>query len=395
MRLKNDFERLYVLVGVHIITTITFVARFIIVCIDFSLATGDAIPFPVVILLLELASSLIVLIGNSLYVFLRYRGRNRFESNPGKVLCCSESFSWKFSTLTCIRCQCYTRRPQFILLTRFSVLVFFEVLRFVAFILACVCASQYRPVGLVYAIVAGLSLPSAIFLLAVEFLHYYRLWFQYRPDTPSDEIIDYNPCHQRFIPHSIICDPQTTHGKDFQCKEGNNCLSENLYHAIICHSENRSYPPERTGDNQFVIGFHPTSHATAYSIARTDFQHSKDGWIGPGTYFTTSLDRQEFKMNQFGAYICAQVDLGKTKRITAPDDCKAGKGYDTVYYERSFVAHEFCVRNLYQIRSWIIVVHQDPDKQVLEKSQKIVPATSGKYVEDRVEDVVYKGCLFQ
>lgn len=395
MRLKDDFERLHVLVGMHIITTITFIARFIIICTDLSLATGDAIPFPVVILLLELGSSFVVLIGNSLYVFLRYLGRNIIDSNRRKVLCCSQSFAWNFSTLTCIRCECCTHRPQLILLTRFSVLVFFEVLRFVAFILACVCASQYRPVGLAYAIVAGLSLPSSIFLLAAEFLHYYRLWFQYRPDTASDQIIDYNPCHQRFIPLSIIKDPQTSHKKNFQCKKGKSCLSNNLYHAIICHSENRTYPSEKTNDNEMVIGFHKTSHATAYSIARTDFQHSKDGWIGPGIYFTTSLNRAEFKANQFGAYICAQVDLGKTKRITAPDDGKAGKGYDTIYYEHSLGADEFCVRNICQIRSWIVVVDQDSDKQVLEKAEKYAPTSSGKYVEDRLEDMVYRGCLFQ
>lgn len=395
MRLKDDSERHHVLVGMHIIATITFIARLIAVCADLSLATGDAIPFPVVILLLELGSSLVVLIANSLYVFLRYLGRNLFESDRAKVLCCSHFFAWKFSTLTCIRCECYTQRPQLILLTRFTVLVFFEVLRFIAFILACVCASRYRPVGLVYAILAGLSYPSAIFLLAVEFLHYYRLWFQYRPDTASDETIDYNPCHQRFLPLSIVNDPQKDHGKDSRCKKGKHCLSQNLYHAMICHSENRSYSPERTTDNAIVVGFHPTSHAAAYSIARTDFQHSKDGWIGPGTYFTTSLNRPKFKANQFGAYICAQVDLGKTRRITAPEDWKAGKGYDTVYYEHALGADEFCVRNLYQIRSWIIVVDQDPNKQVIEEAQKNTPTTSGKYVEDRLEDSVYRGCLFQ
>jgi len=159
------------------------------------------------------------------------------------------------------------------------------------------------------------------------------------------------------------------------------------------HSGNTKYPPEQTKDNQTVVGFHQTSHSAAYSIAQTHFQHSKTGWIGPGTYFATSLNHTEFKANQFGAYICAEVGLGRTKRITDPKTWKTGKGYDTVYYEHPLGADEFCVHDLQQIRSWIIVIDQDPNEQVLlEKNNEPLP--SGKYVEDRLEDIVYIGCLF-
>ena len=89
---------------------------------------------------------------------------------------------------------------------------------------------------------------------------------------------------------------------------------------MMYHSGNTRHPPEQTQDNQVVVGFHQKSHAAAYSIAKTVLQPSKDGWIGPGTYFATSLNHTQFKANQFGAYICAQVDLGKTKRITIPSD---------------------------------------------------------------------------
>ncbi len=57
-----------------------------------------------------------------------------------------------------------------------------------------------------------------------------------------------------------------------------------------------------------LLVFIKTSHATAYSIPKTGFQHSKDGWIGQGTYFAASLNHTKFKANQFGAYICAIVD---------------------------------------------------------------------------------------
>ncbi|CAF4993447.1 unnamed protein product, partial [Rotaria magnacalcarata] len=66
---------------------------------------------------------------------------------------------------------------------------------------------------------------------------------------------------------------------------------------------------------------------------------------------------------------------------------------DTVYYEHPHGADEFCVHNQNQIRSWIIVIDQDPNVRFLqEKNNKPLP--SGNYVEDRLEDTVYRGCQF-
>jgi hypothetical protein len=370
-----------------------FIVRFIVLCTDLSSAKSEAIAYPVIILLLELGSSLITFISNFLYVFLRYLGPILFESDRDKVGCCSQLFAWNLSTLTCIRCECYREHPQFVLITRFSILTGFELIRFAAFILACVCANRYGPTGLGYSIVAAFSLVPGIFLLVGEYLHHHRLWFNYRPDSSEDKKPDYNPNHVRFLPISLTNDQQTNHWQDSRCNQGQNCLSRNLYHVIMYHSANTSYPPDQTKDNQIVVGFHQTSHKSAYSIAKTNLNESPSGWIGPGIYFATSLNHTEFKANQFGAYICAQVDLGRTKRITDPTSWSSGKEYDTVYYQHPFGADEFCVHHAKQIRSWIIVIDQDPNEQFL-KEKHNEPLPSGKYIEDRLEDIVYKGCLF-
>jgi hypothetical protein len=380
-------------VTLHTICSIAFLIRFILVYTDLSGAGSDAIAFPVVILLLELGSSFITCIANFIYISLRYLGPILFESDREKVFCCSQSFTWNLSTLTCIRCQCYKEHPELVLVTRFIILVIFEVMRFVAFILACVCANRYGPIGLGYSIVAAFSFIPAIFLLVVEYLHYRRLWFHYRPDTSDEEKPGYHPHHLRFIPISITNDQQTSHWQNSRCDRGEHCSSRNLYHVIMYHSGNTKYSPEQTTDGQIVVGFHQTSHAAAYSIAKTNFRHSKKGWIGPGTYFATSLNHTEFKANQFGAYICAEVDLGKTKRITDPKDWRSGDEYDTVYYAHPRGADEFCVHNLQQIRSWIIVIDQDPNVQLL-SAKNNEPLPSGNYVEDYLEDIVYRGCLF-
>ncbi|CAF0938022.1 unnamed protein product [Rotaria sordida] len=391
MWLKDDFKRYHYLVVLHTICTIAFVVRFIVLCTDLSSAKSDSIAFPVIILLLELGSSFITLIGNCIYIFLRYLGPILFESDHEKVGCCSQLFAWNLSTLTCFRCECYREHPQLVLVTRLSILILFEAMRFIAFILACVCANRYGPIGLGYSILAAFSFVPAVILLVVEYLHHHRLWFHYRPDTSSEEKPQYINEHKRFLPIAMTNDQQTSHWQNSRCDKGKDCLSRNLYHVIIYHSGNTRYPPEQTKDNQIVVGFHQTSHAAACSIAKTQLKPSSNGWIGPGIYFATSLNHTEFKANQFGAYICAKVDLGKTKRITHPKDWSSGDQCDTVYYEHPHGADEFCVQNEQQIRSWIIVIDQDPNVRFLqEKNNKPLP--SGKYVEDRLEDIVYQGC---
>ncbi|CAF1051354.1 unnamed protein product [Rotaria sp. Silwood1] len=393
MLLKNDFKRYHYLVRLHTICTIAFIIRFIVLCTDLSSAKSDAIAFPIMILLLELGSSFITFVANFIYIFLRYLGPILFESDREKVGCCSQSFTWNLATLTCFRCECYREHPQLVLITRFSILILFEVMRFIAFILACICANRYRPIGLGYSILAGFSLVPALFLLVVEYLHHHRLWFHYRPDTSSDEKPRYADEHMCFLPIAMTNDKQTSHWQNSRCDKGQNCLSRNLYHVIMYHAGNTRYPPDRTTDGQIVVGFHQTSHAAAYSIAKSKLKPSKTGWIGQGIYFATSLNHTEFKANQFGAYVCAKVDLGKTQRIKNPADWSSVGNCDTVYYEHPRGADEFCVRNEKQIRSWIIVIDQDPNVAVLkEKNNK--PLSSGKYVEDRLEDIVYQGCLF-
>ncbi|CAF2945376.1 unnamed protein product [Rotaria sp. Silwood2] len=103
MWLKNDFERYHYLVILHTICTIAFIIRFIVLCTDLSSAKSDSIPFPVVILLLELGSSFITFIANFIYIFLRYLEPIIYESDREKVGCCSQSFAWNLSTLTCFR----------------------------------------------------------------------------------------------------------------------------------------------------------------------------------------------------------------------------------------------------------------------------------------------------
>ncbi len=215
--------------------------------------------------------------------------------------------------------------------------------------------NKYGPIGLGYSILAAFTLIPSVFLLVVEYLHHHRLWFHYRPDVSARKKATHDSHHMRFLPLSLTNDQQTSHWQSSRCDKGEACLSRNLYHVLMYHSRNTRYSPNQTMDGQIVVGFHQTSHVAAYSIAETGFRPSERGWIGRGVYFEKSLDHTEFKANQFGAYIWAQVDLGRTKRVKIGEPLPPPE-YDTVYLAHDRGADEFCVRNLSQILSWIIVI---------------------------------------
>ena len=385
MWLKDDRKRYHYLVILHSIATFGFILRFIVLYTDLSAAKADSIAYPVVILLFELGSSLITFIANLVYLFLRCLGPILFESDRETILCCTQSFGWNLATLTCIRCYCYQENPRLLLLTRCLILTLFEIIRFIAFILACVCANRYRPIGLGYAILAGFFLVPAILLVVIEYLHFYRIWFYYRPDAADDKKLTYNGFHRGFMPLSMSHDQQTNHWQDSTCKKGNRCPSRNLFHVILYHSSDTRYSPDQTKTGQFVVGFHQTNHDAAYSIALSGFEPSKKGMLGKGVYFATSLNHTEFKANQFGAYICAEVHLGSIERTTQRGGHEKDEKYDTIYYEHPTGADEFCVHNTDQIRSWVILIDQNEKLRT----------KSALCVHDHLDDTVYQGCIFQ
>ncbi|CAF2234531.1 unnamed protein product [Rotaria magnacalcarata] len=391
MWLKDDLERFQYLLSLHLINTIAFLVRFIIICADISSASSDAKGYLVPILLLDLGASVILLFSNIVYVLLRYIGPVIFETDRNKMLCCSQSFAWRLATITCVRCDCHLEHPQAILLTRFFTLVFFELLKFIAFVLACACANKYGPYGLGYCIVAAFSFVPSIFTVVVEYLHHHRLWLDYRPDSSEKKKPTYCSGHRCFLPMAMLNDQQTSHWQQTQCPKRDECQSRNLYHVLMYHSGNQRYPPAKTADGQTVVGFHQTDHKAAYSIAKTGFRGSKTGMLGPGVYFATSLDHTEFKAQQYGTYICAKIDLGRTFR-TKTRNSTVPTNYDTVYFEHDRGADEFCVRKEQQIQSWIIVVDQDPNERVLKKGNA-GRLDSGKFIEDRLNENVYKGCF--
>ncbi|CAF1295949.1 unnamed protein product [Didymodactylos carnosus] len=230
----------------------------------------------------------------------------------------------------------------------------------------------------------------------------FRLW-NYRPNNDYGHTLD--RAHKRYIPYALVNDQRTTHWRVSLCQR-QQCISTNKCHVLMYHSSNVHFRPGNRGnnhdtiqdnhvgrpsdtfDNQIVIGFHQTSKEAAYSIAKNGFSVSTQGMMGRGVYFALSINHTEFKANQYGAIICATVNLGKVLRIErrqVPVDIDVrAQNYDSVYCDHPNGYDEFCVRRPQRIESWIITVNQSLDIQ---------PGLDQAVVHDPFEGDVYEGCM--
>ncbi|CAF0734112.1 unnamed protein product [Didymodactylos carnosus] len=93
--------------------------------------------------------------------------------------------------------------------------------------------------------------------------------------------------------------------------------------------------------------------------------------LGFGIYFARSIARTEGKAREAGAYICAEVRMGKVLEVTRNDTHRVSNSdmwwtdYDTVYYRHDEEEKdEFCVKSPDQVLRWIIYVEQPMDRKL-------------------------------
>ena len=93
--------------------------------------------------------------------------------------------------------------------------------------------------------------------------------------------------------------------------------------------------------------------------------------IGHGVYFARSREGTERKANRKGAFICAEVEMGRVLRLN-PDERNLYRGkkdwwstHDTSYFCNSDPRlDEFCVKSPSQILRWIMVIENGFDSKV-------------------------------
>ena len=172
------------------------------------------------------------------------------------------------------------------------------------------------------------------------------------------------------------------------CKFGNNCVIQNLEHVVIFHSSN--YQPQLRWSTMYsvYIGFHRTTPQAAFNIAKSDFQPSKKGMLGPGAYFARSNQSTLGKIgkaDQTGAWFVAEIKMGKvfivndySIRRSADNPAynaelhhfvQSGEwqeNYDTCYFQHQYDSRdEFCVKDpANQIIRWVIVIEPAHDEKL-------------------------------
>ncbi|CAF1480322.1 unnamed protein product, partial [Rotaria sordida] len=187
--------------------------------------------------------------------------------------------------------------------------------------------------------------------------------------------------HKRYIPYNLLSDKRTMRFGDKLCSDGPKCQNRRLEHIFIFHF--KGYHPQpryfdiqqtASGKNRY-IGFHQTDPGSAMLIAHSDFLIStkyESTMIGHGVYFARSREGTERKANRRGAFICAEIEMGRVLRLEEKErNLYRGKNdwwatHDTAYFCHSDPRlDEFCVKSPTQIVNWIMVIGERFDTKVV------------------------------
>ena len=282
----------------------------------------------------------------------------------------------RFIQFSC-NCPWYKTRPQMRFIVRLIYLGVCFILRIIA--ISLYASASNTAGGSTLAVVCAVSLACLALILPLD-LYHYCVWWHYRPscDTQCSML---SKKHRRYIPYHLMGDNRTMCLGDKPCLDGQSCSNRTLEHIMIFHlSDHKPQPrffdlPQTTPGKVRYIGFHQTSPTAAVSIAHSDFRISdtyKGTMLGHGVYFARSIDATQGKANNGGAYICAEIEMGRVRKVgkEAYNNVYRGKNDWWSEYDATYFCHvdderdEFCVKSPDQVLHWIMVVDEDADTKV-------------------------------
>ena len=257
----------------HGVEFLTYLVRFIVVCIDLSNTKLQQtnLSFSVAIFILEFFASIPILISNFVYAFLLCfpstvlpKQKLRTYVYPRTLL--------RTSTMTCCACKCYHEHPAGMQLTRLAVLVICFLMRFVAFVLGSLCATKFNPICVPYAVLSSLSLIPSLIVLVIEVFHFHIIW-NYQPSTSVMQLTKRARGFLRFFPFNMTYDAR---GREYGMRAddiGCTCDSVCLAHSILYHSATMlpKLPLPPLIDGKVIIAYHLTSTEKAEKIMEKGF----------------------------------------------------------------------------------------------------------------------------
>lgn len=285
----------------------------------------------------------------------------------------------RFISLNC-NCPCYIPRPKLRFTVRLTFHIITIILRSLGVILfGTVLAQSSRhttfQIEHVFLIVFAITILFPFFGIVLD-IYYYRVWWAYEPIVsvnPSVTEKPLSPKHRRFIPYVLIEKFRTAALGNRKCKNGYQCQERTLEHIVIFHSADFRPQPRWTPDFLIYIGFHRTRADAAISIAHSDMRISDipPQMLGYGIYFARSIARTEGKAREAGAYICAEIRMGKVLMLSRSELWQVSNSnawwtdYDTVYFKHEQEEKdEFCVKSAEQVLRWVIYVEPPMDQKL-------------------------------
>lgn len=308
----------------------------------------------------------------------------------GSSFCCCICFivkEWRrpllrFMMLNC-NCPCYIPRPKLRFIVRLCINLVSIVLRIVGTILFGITGNEVvsstdKTYVQILLIATAASLIFPMLILILDFYHY-RIWWAYKPkvqmqSSPIKSALSAK--HRRFLPYVLIERfRKIAVRKDQQCRYGHRCQDRELEHIVIFHSMDFRPQPRWSLKYPTYIGFHRTKAEYAMLIAHSDLRISEKEpqMLGFGIYFARSAEATEGKARQAGAYICAEIRMGKVLVVefsqlrNVSNSKQWWNEYDTVYYaHQEEKKDEFCIKSPAQIVKWIIYIEPPEDKKLTE-----------------------------
>jgi hypothetical protein len=212
----------------------------------------------------------------------------------------------------------------------------FNIVKFLAIL------SAYIFLIVVYSIYLSKGEPNGLFMLCLCILRllietfiffYYDLYVPKAAEQIMDKL---DKRHKRFLRFSEL--------SSRVCSSAGFCTVNDIEHILRSHSiiqqPTRCCNPAYWCNKEIYIGFHQTTAETSLLIAQTGFKCGKEGMFGGGIYFARTIDETMYKAHNFGAIICAIIDMGKFKIVNeAARDITIDKlreeGFDSVFAKSS------------------------------------------------------------
>ncbi|UJR17825.1 hypothetical protein I4U23_004724 [Adineta vaga] len=280
----------------YAVELLTFIIRFIVICIDLSNKTvrETNATFSAIIFILECIASVPLILSNLVYFCISLCPREVPDKHYLRTYLYPRT-CLRFSMVTCFDCKCYHEHPAGIHLTRLAILVVCFCMRFTAFILGALCATKFNPICVPYTVLSSVFLILSLAALLIEMLHFHVFW-NFRPfNNESDRLRQRARGFLKYVPYNMIYTERVKLFDITSPELGCQCDSTGLAHTILYHSATLlpKIPLPPVIDGKVIVAYHITTNELAIEISKNGFPLDEHKAVADYIYFTLNAPLAE------------------------------------------------------------------------------------------------------